>query len=64
MSKHKYWCGFTDGNPHVEEVIDDYGECEQIAVFVSRTQARKRFEDVREVVLPAGKPASHSEGSK
>lgn len=48
----RYWIGIVDDEPSVDSVSDSYGDdCQQITVFLSRKEARKRFEKVRMVRL-------------
>lgn len=42
-----FWVGFTDGEPHVAVYTDDYGLHRGMQVFTQRSEARRRFEDVR-----------------
>lgn len=52
MNKRRYWVGIVEGKPLVESVSDTYGDdCPQITVFLSRKEARKRFQSVRMVSL-------------
>jgi hypothetical protein len=49
------WVGFTDDKPYWESCGDDYskiGETFQATnIFKSKKEARKRFQDVRPVVV-------------
>lgn len=50
------WVGFTSGRPDFENVIDDYtnlGEdgAPAVNVYKNKKEAKKRYEDVREVFV-------------
>jgi len=50
--QRRYWIGIVDGKPCVDQVSDTYGDdCPQITVFLSREEARKRYQSVRMVRL-------------
>lgn len=53
MKKKVYWCGFIDDRPNVNLAVDDYGndEFEYVDVFLSRKEARMRYQDVRKVEI-------------
>jgi hypothetical protein len=54
MNRRRYWVGIVEGKPLVESVSDTYGDdCPQIMVFLSREEARKRYQSVRMVRLEA-----------
>jgi hypothetical protein len=50
------WVGFCDDKPHFEKTLDDYTKLEEdgtpvLQVFRVKCEARKRYEDVREVFV-------------
>jgi hypothetical protein len=50
------WVGFSDNKPHFEVTTDDYTEIEEdgtpvLNVYRVKREARKRYEDVREVFV-------------
>lgn len=52
----RFWAGFTDGKLHVRIVDSGFGGwgdsfTEQPAIFKKRDDARKEYEDVREVEI-------------
>lgn len=55
MKKPKiYWCGFLDGRPHVCGGRDMYSPDDifkYVELYLSKKEAKKRFEDVRKVKL-------------
>ena len=57
----RYWIGIVDGKPCVDRVSDSYGDdCPQITVFLSRKDARERYEAVRMVRLESDGEAALS----
>jgi hypothetical protein len=54
------WIGIIDGAAHQEKVIDTYGEAKQVVVYMSRKDARKRYESVRKVKLWDASQANRS----
>lgn len=55
----KFWGGFIDGKLDVLEVDtgwggfgSGYGMCRMPAIFTSRKEARKKYEDVRPINTP------------
>lgn len=49
MPRKHGWIGIVDGCALAERVIDAYGESKQIIVFISRKEARKRFQKVQKI---------------
>ena len=50
------WAGFSENKPFFEDTSDDHTECNEagtpmLSVFKVKKQARKRFDDVREVFV-------------
>lgn len=50
------WVGYVNDKPYWEEVMDDYDGLNEpgavrVEVFKTKREARKRFEDVREVFV-------------
>ena len=53
----RVWIGFVDGRPWVEETADNYDPPgRRIEAFTTRAAARKRFQDVRRMVLVPEEP--------
>lgn len=56
MMKRLGWVGFTDDKPYFENVLDTYVQPDEksvsvVDVYKSKKQARRRFQDVREVFV-------------
>jgi hypothetical protein len=56
----RLWCGIVDGRPYAERITDSYvnpGEAGAwaITLYMSKREARRRFEEVREVIVPLRK---------
>jgi hypothetical protein len=49
------YVGYTDDKPYFERVIDDYSTMRAVNVYKLKKEARKRFEDVREVFVKEAK---------
>jgi hypothetical protein len=47
------WAGFCDDKPQFDVVTDTYSETPALAVYRAKEEARRRFEDVREVFVEA-----------
>ena len=50
------WVGFCDNKPHFEKTTDDYTKLEEdgtpvLNIYRVKREARKRYEDVREVFI-------------
>lgn len=45
------YVGYTDGKPHTENTIDEYGEVITLTVYHNLKEAKRRFQDVRRIVL-------------
>lgn len=54
--KRSFWLGFVSGTPFVEFVMDSYGGAWRAELFTSRAAARRRFHDVRRVVITEAQP--------
>jgi hypothetical protein len=45
------WVGYTDGKPDVETTSDVLGAMSRVATFTRRDDARRRYRDVRKMML-------------
>jgi hypothetical protein len=64
MKRKKYWVGYSDGKPYIENCYDEYGEGRRLCVFKTRKEAKKRFQDVRGVYFVEDKPCEMCGGSR
>ena len=51
------WAGIVDGKIYVRQMVDGYGKCDELAIFRTRADAARRFEQVTRVEINWREPA-------
>jgi len=49
MKRKKFWAGFVDGK--IQEISEKYRASRCLAIYLSKTEAEERYQDVRPVEI-------------